>query len=91
MEALNSSLVHSTPAKENILDKLQSQSRPSTPSPRYNLRNRSSMSSTVNTTVQESPSTFARQVKEQLGRSKRNFSKWKMAMKKQEEEQSENE
>jgi len=86
MEALNSSLVHSTPAKENILGNLQSQSRPATPSSRYNLRSRSRLSSPLDTTVQESPREFAMQVKKQLGRSKRNYSKWKMAVKKQEGE-----
>ena len=83
MEALNSSLVHSTPAKENILGNLQSQSRPATPSSRYNLRSRSRISSPLDTTVEESPQEFAMQVKKQLGRSKRNYSKWRMAVKKQ--------
>jgi len=86
MEALNSSLVHSTPAKENILGNLQSQSRPATPSSRYNLRSRSRLSSPLDTTVQESPREFAMQVKKQLGRSKRNYSKWRMAVKREEGE-----
>jgi len=85
MDALSSRLVvHSTPAKENILDKLQSQSRPATPSSRYNLRSKSRLSSPIDSTLNESPHEFALQVKRQLGRSKRNYSKWKMAVKKHE-------
>jgi len=78
MEALSSSLIHSTKK-----DPLQ-QSQPPTPSvgsSRYNLRSRSSLSSANNSlALTESPEEFAKKVKEQLGRSRRNYSKWKMAV-----------
>jgi len=88
MEALTSSLVHSTPYKKNFSAVSQSSSRPPTPaSPsRYNLRSRSRMASPMDSSLQETPETFAMMVKEQLGRTKRNYSKWKMAVKKQEGE-----
>ena len=88
MEALTSTLVHSTPAK-NIL---KQRSRPSTPLSdtfRYNLRSRRS-GSIVNQTLQETPETFTKLVKEQQGRSKRNFSKWKLAVSRQGSSDSDN-
>jgi len=91
MEALTSTLVHSTPAK-SMVKNTQQRSRPSTPLSdvsRYNLRSRRP-SSTLNQTLQETPETFAKQVKEQLGRSKRNFSKWKLAVGRQGNSDSDN-
>jgi len=87
LEALNSSFVHSTPAK---LEKSVNISNPAAEEPRYNLRSRS-RNSMLNNTVDESPETFAKLVKEQLHRSKRNYSKWKMAVGRQKEEFSEDE
>jgi len=90
MEALTSSLVHSTPSKSNVKTSKQRE-KPSTPLTdvsRYNLRSRRSAGSTMNETLQETPETFARLVKEQFGRSKRNFSKWKSAVGRQVEEDS---
>ena len=63
---------------------------PITPS-RYNLRSRDRAGSAVNSSLQETPETFAKLVKEQLGRSKRNYSKWKMAVGKQKDEYSDDE
>jgi len=91
MEALTSTLVHSTPAK-SIVKTTQQRSRPSTPlsdASRYNLRSRRS-GSTLNQTLQETPETFGKLVKEQLGRSKRNFSKWKLAVGRQGNSDSDN-
>jgi len=91
MQVLTSSFVHSTPAKNTKASKLTA--RPPTPSAdvsRYNLRSRGRSGSTMNDTLQETPETFARLVKEQLGRSKRNFSKWKMAVGRQNDEDSDN-
>merc|ERR1719470_712901 len=90
MEALTSTLVHSTPAK-SIVKTTQQRSRPSTPlsdASRYNLRSR--RCSTLNQTLQETPETFGKLVKEQLGRSKRNFSKWKLAVGRQRNSDSDN-
>ena len=89
MEALTSSLVHSTPAKNDASKISKHQAKQLTPSPpessRYNLRSRSRLSSPM-TPLQESPETFGKLVAKQLGRSKRNYSKWKMAVRKQEGE-----
>ena len=89
MDALTSSFVHSTPAKNDVSKTSQHQVRQMTFSPpetsRYNLRSRSRLSSPM-TPLQESPETFGKLVKKQLGRSKRNYSKWKMAVRKQEGE-----
>eukprot|EP00092_Neocalanus_flemingeri_P028067 GFUD01030472.1.p1 GENE.GFUD01030472.1~~GFUD01030472.1.p1 ORF type:complete len:113 (-),score=41.15 GFUD01030472.1:140-433(-) len=89
MEALTSTFVHSTPSKSFPTTSNMQPARPATPSssaPRYNLRSRNSIGgSAMNETLEETPGTFARMVKEQQGRSKRNFSKWKMAVGKQKE------
>jgi len=89
MEALTSSLVHSTPAKHDVSKISQQQVRQMTSSPpessRYNLRSRSRLSSPM-ATLEESPETFGKLVAKQLGRSKRNYSKWRMAVRKQEGE-----
>jgi len=90
LEALTSSLVHSTPAKK--VNTTLTKRVPATPyvvnTSRYNLRSRDKSGSNLNATLEESPDTFARLVKEQLGRSKRNHSKWKMAVGRQKEEYS---
>eukprot|EP00092_Neocalanus_flemingeri_P104956 GFUD01134475.1.p1 GENE.GFUD01134475.1~~GFUD01134475.1.p1 ORF type:complete len:549 (+),score=210.84 GFUD01134475.1:102-1748(+) len=95
MEALTSSLVHSTPAKRipTIANKQPSgPTPPSSSASPYNLRSRNSLGgSTMNSPLVETPDTFARLVKEQLGRSKRNYSKWKMAVGKQKEDYSDDE
>eukprot|EP00092_Neocalanus_flemingeri_P040439 GFUD01044040.1.p1 GENE.GFUD01044040.1~~GFUD01044040.1.p1 ORF type:complete len:549 (+),score=224.27 GFUD01044040.1:102-1748(+) len=95
MEALTSSLVHSTPAKRIPTMTNMQPSGPTPPSSSaspYNLRSRNSLGgSTMNSTLVETPDTFARLVKEQLGRSKRNYSKWKMAVGKQKEDYSDDE
>jgi len=80
LEALSNSIIHSTPAKYFAMEESQQQPSPS----RYNLRPRSASKAKLNSTLQESPETFAKEVKTQLSRSKRNFSKWKMAVGKEE-------
>ena len=45
----------------------------------------------MNSMLEETPETFAKLVKEQLCRSKRNYSKWQMAVGRQKEEYSEEE
>ena len=83
LEALTSSLVHSTPTKKNASMKGRTPAAPLSATPRYNLRSRNRSSSTLNSTLEETPETFARHVKEQLCRSQRNYQKWKMALDKQ--------
>jgi len=91
MEALTSTLVHSTPAKRIPNPKATKKPvGPITPS-RYNLRSRDRAGATMNSSLQETPETFAKLVKEQLGRSKRNYSKWKMAVGRQKDEYSDDE
>ena len=70
---LSTSIIHSTPAKNQVQvgPKLSNQFR-------YNLRTRPSARN--NETLLETPETFARRVKEQFGRSKRNYQKWKRAV-----------
>ena len=70
---LSTSIIHSTPAKNQVQvgPKFGDQSR-------YNLRTRPSARN--NETLLETPETFARRVKEQFGRSKRNYQKWKRAV-----------
>jgi hypothetical protein len=90
MEALTSSLVHSSPAKKNITNEQMPTTSASNTS-RYNLRSRNRSSSTMSCTLEETPEIFAKLVKEQLCRIKRNYSKWKMAVSRQKEEYSEEE
>ena len=89
MEALTSTLVHSTPAKR-IPKATKQPAEPITPS-RYNLRSRDRAGATMDSSLQETPETFDKLVKEQLGRSKRNYSKWKMAVGRQKDEYSDDE
>ena len=91
MEALTSSLVHSTPLKKNITNEQRMPTTSASNTSRYNLRSQNRSSSTMNGTLEETPETFAKLVKEQLCRSKRNYSKWKMAVERQKEEYSEEE
>ena len=94
MKATSSSLASSTPSKgintatKQIIRQMTTQS-PATS--RYNLRNRNRSGSTVNSNLDETPVTFAKLVKKQLGRSKRNYSKWKIAVGRQKDENSDDE
>merc|ERR1719347_836289 len=75
VEALSSSIIHSTPYKKKaeLIPKLSNQ-------PRYNLRTRGETKALKQDVLQESPECFARMVKEQLCRSRRNHRKWKKAV-----------
>jgi len=75
VEALSSSITHSTPFKKKaeLIPKLSNQ-------PRYNLRTRGETKALKQDVLQESPESFARMVKEQLCRSRRNHRKWKKAV-----------
>ena len=86
MEALTSSLVHSTPAKKNITNRQRMPTTSASNTSRYNLRSQNRSSSTMDCTLEETPETFSKLVKEQLCRSKRNHSKLKMAVGRQREE-----
>jgi len=83
LEALTSSLVHSTPAKKSKSDEERTPSPIISNEPRYNLRSRNTTSSNLNKSLEETPETFAKHVREQLTRTKRNYRKWKMAVERQ--------